>query len=247
MTSDSIGRSKLDKYFDYAPFSWWKIIIKSLTVIGLFSTIPRMILHFTNPRPSDEDFDRVRAKALKNLQDNRMLNKLGVDESELVQESQFIYGLPPFTEVGDKDLKFRKGNDGKMRFNPIKATAIGFTQERLLSYSCVLDLATGNPAREATDEYFYDDVVSISTETTSYEVKIKGELKEYSDMQTVKLTTSGGTSVEVGLKSQKLMSELGGGVPGAESEQATAAIRKMLREKKVRKTTEGKAKRIAFV
>ena len=87
---------------------------------------------------------------------------------------------------------------------------------------------------ESTDEYFYKDVVSVSTKTKSKSVEIEGTgAVQLDSAETFELTTSGGTSVEVTLKDPSLIKMMGAGdIPTTRAEKAIQTVRKMLREKK---------------
>ncbi len=112
-------------------------------------------------------------------------------------------------------------------------TVLNFAPNQLLSYQCALDLTTGKRLNESTDEYFYRDVVSVSTKTVSVtKTSAKYGLLQLNAAETFALTTSGGTSIEVILKDPKLVEMVGGDIPTTFAEKAIQAVRKMLREKK---------------
>src|SRR6266566_3885044 len=106
-------------------------------------------------------------------------------------------------------------------------SVINFTAHQLMAYQCALDLTTGNCLSEGTDEYFYRDVVSASTQSKSKtyeEAEIGKELShgllkdlmtagklQFNAAQMFILTTSGGTSIEVVLRDPKLIERAGGG------------------------------------
>jgi hypothetical protein len=106
----------------------------------------------------------------------------------------------------------------------------------------VFDRITGNPLNEGTEEYFYKDVVSVTTKTESQTVNIVAKglfikqllgIAQLNSAEKFILTTSGGTSISVVLKDPSLIERMGGGViPTDRTEKAIAAVRKMLREKK---------------
>ena len=87
---------------------------------------------------------------------------------------------------------------------------------------------------ESTDEYFYRDIVSVSTSTDTYEIKLsKGETITLKEAVTFKLTTSGGNSVSALITDPELIKKMGGGdIPTDQADSAIQVIRKMLREKK---------------
>ena len=111
-------------------------------------------------------------------------------------------------------------------------------------------MTTGNPLSESTDEYFYRDVVSVSTQSktqtwdkaeigaNALSVRqllplMRGDKLQFNAAEMFILTTSGGTSIEVVLRDPKLIESAGGGtIPTDVAEKAVQTVRKMLREKK---------------
>lgn len=180
-------------------------------------------------RISDAQFDTIRGEAL-DAAAARAVNKWGVEPDELVRASVAVFGP---AAVSSQNLAARKGSDRIIRFNPVRFAVIGFCEHQLLAYQGVLDLITGNVLLEETTEYFYRDVVAVATQTDSFEYTYRGEVRQMNDTQTFVLTSSGGTSIRVPLRSQKLAQLLGGGeMPASEADLAVAAVRTMLRQKK---------------
>ena len=163
----------------------------------------------------------------------RSLQKLSIDESELVGEPVVVTG-PRIGNTGGAPFLYKKGKDGRLRFTPINVTVLHMTQNQLVSYQACLDLTTGNLLNESTDEYFYKDIVSVATKTISQTVETeKFGTVQLDAAETFVLTTSGGTSVETMLRDPKIIQLMGGGdIPTTDAEKAIQAIRKMLREKK---------------
>lgn len=182
-------------------------------------------------RPSDDEVDRLIEADLQDL-NGRALNKTGTDASELVGETVFITG-PRLWGVSAQ-VAYRKGADAVIRFSPVGVTILNFTRDQVIAYSCALDLFTGNALNESTDEYFYRDIVSVSTKTKSHSYSVAGwGLVQLNSAETFELTTSGGTSVEVVLRDPGLIKRMGGGeIPTTRAEKAIQTMRKMLREKK---------------
>lgn len=183
-------------------------------------------------KPSDQEMDKYIAEDLSTAK-AKGLQKSGIDESELVSESVVVTG-PGFWNTAGATILFKKGKDGRLRFTPINISVLQMTQHQIVSYQACLDLTTGNFLNEATDEYFYKDVVSVATKTESktYQTDKFGTI-QLNAAQTFVLTTSGGTSVETILKDPKLIEIMGGGdIPTTDAERAIQVVRKMLREKK---------------
>lgn len=211
----------------------WVLILAGLAVIGIAVAVYMKAKARYEARPSDGQVDAWLDEDLKALH-AKALSKTGTDASELVGEPVMVTG-PKFWNVANAKVAFRKGRDNVFRFTPIGATIMNCTAHQLLTYSCVLDLLTGNALNESTDEYFYRDVVSVSTKTKSQNVQLSdGKTLQLNAAETFELTTSGGTSVEVLLRDPNLIEYMGGGgqIPTTRAEKAIQTVRKMLREKK---------------
>lgn len=232
-------RAQIKKYFKPFPkWAVWMIIIGIpflaayglglvLIGIGIWGLVD------WSKKPDDAQMDAWLDEDLKVLH-GKALSKTGTDQSELVGEPVMVTG-PRFWNVANAHVAYKKGKDNVFRFTPVGVTVLNFTANQLISYSCVLDLTTGNPLNESTDEYFYRDVVSVSTKTKSQSVQVagKGSL-QLNAAETFELTTSGGTSIEVLLRDPSLIQMMGGGgeIPTTRAEKAIQTVRKMLREKK---------------
>jgi hypothetical protein len=187
-------------------------------------------------RPSDDEMDEIIARDLGELE-RHALDRTGTDVADLVGETVVITG-PRLWDVNAK-VKWRKGGDQQIRFTPVGATVLNFTKDQVVAYACALDLYTGKPLNETTDEYFYRDIVSVATKTRSSSHKVPGiGMIQMTQAETFELTTSGGTSVEVILRDPGLVKKMGGGeIPTTRAEKAIQTIRKLLREKKAMATT----------
>ena len=198
------------------------------------------LMDWRKQRPDDAQMDAWLDEDLKVLQ-GKALSKSGTDPSELVGEPVVVTGLRLW-DIAGAEVAFKKGKDNVLRFTPVGVTVLNFTQNQLIIYSSVLDLTTGNALNESTEEYFYRDVVSVSTKTKSMTKQlsgtgaVKGGLKgplQLNAAETFELTTSGGTSVEIVLRDPTLIEKMGGGdIPTTRAEKAIQTVRKMLREKK---------------
>lgn len=176
--------------------------------------------------------DRIIADDLA-VAKERSLQKASIDTSELVGESILITG-PRFWNTGGAICLYRKGEDNILRFNPINLTVLHLAQHQLIAYQCCVDLVTGNLLNESTEEFFYKDIVSVTTkaESQTYDTNSFGRI-QLNEAETFILTTSGGTSIKATLRDPTLTQLMGGGeVPSTNADRATQAIRKMLREKK---------------
>lgn len=248
-------RQKIKKYFKPFPkWAVWLIILGVLLlVVGLgivLIIIGILKLASWKKRPKDRQMDLWIEEDLEHMK-SRALEKTGLDESELVKKEPVLLTGLRFWNIGGAEIGIRKGKDETIRFTPIGVTVINFTEHQLVAYQCALDLMTGNPLSESTDEYFYRDVVSVSTQTESMtwdkamlssadlaktplvSLMKHGKL-QFNAANIFELTTSGGTSIEVVMDDPTLIESLGGGyIPTERADKAIQAIRKMLREKKI--------------
>lgn len=200
------------------------LLLCGLGAFGIYS--------YSANKPTDEQMDQWLEEDLNGLTAKALI-KTGTDESELVSESVQIMG-PRLWDVGGAPVLYRKGSDNVLRYTPVEVSVIGFTQNQLLGYSCVLDRTSGKALNESTDEYFYRDVVSVATKTESKTKNIAGlGTVQMNAAESFTLTTSGGTSLSVLLRDAELIKRMGGGeIPTTRAEKAIQTVRKMLRDKK---------------
>jgi hypothetical protein len=241
--SEQEKRAAIKKYFVKVPGWMWIVVVLAISLSVILKDfsylIPGIIIGLfiwlkLKGKPSDSDMDGFIAEDLQNAIAKSLI-KTSIDNSELVSESVIIHG-PRLSRTGGAEFLFKRGKDNILRFSPINVTVINMTENQLVCYTASLDLTTGNFLNESTDEYFYKDVVSVSTKTDSSTIEIEStkEIMQLNSAETFELTTSGGTSIEVLLRAPKLIEYMGGGdIPTTEAEVAIQAIRKMLREKKV--------------
>lgn len=234
-------RSAIRKYFAETPR--WPWVLIGIGVLSLLSgdggamaigvvmiAAGGAVQFFVGQRISDDEFDRFLDEDLQKAA-ARAFGKWGIDESEIPGRPVRVYG-PSFANTGTQ--AHRKGKDRRIRMNPVKFAVLGFAEHQMLAYMGVLDMITGNVLNEETEEFFYRDVVSVSTKTDSVKFTHKGETRQFNDTETFVLTTSGATSIRVPLFSPSLASILGGGeMPTSQAESAIAAVRAMLRQKKI--------------
>ena len=182
---------------------------------------------------SDEMFDEFKTKLLNNLVENTAPGKLDVHTSDLIMKSILITG-PRIVKKGGASMLHHLGKDNIVRFNLINACVLLFSENQMLYFNCCFDLLTEKASLVSTEEFFYKDIVSTSTDNieTMYEDE-EGKIQKLESADCFRVRTSGGTAVEVILSSPKLLEIWGGGVIATEYiEDAISKIRKVLREKK---------------
>lgn len=235
-------RNMVRKYF--APFPTWAlyalgfgilllligggasvlgILIAAIGGYGIYSDI--------QGRPSDQEIDKFLEDDFQQLND-KSLKKLGLDKSELVGETVTVPGpiVWPVGGISIGDIVYKKGNDGLARFGVYGFTCINFTDKLMGAYQCTFNFLKNVALNERTDEYFYKDVVSVSTkeESTTYALP-NGEKLVHAEK--FALTVSSGDRVEVILRDPAI-EKLTGQIPTTRAEKAIQTIRTMLKEKK---------------
>ena len=159
--------------------------------------------------PSDAQYDNEVLKSLDNLR-QKALNKLGIDEDE-VKEIEPI-SFDGYVYKGATELK--KGKDGLFRTNKYECVQLFFSQNEVHCYTFNFD-TTCDKHYESTDVYFYRDIVSVSTSSESEKV-----LEQTVEYETFKLTTAGGTALQVSLRDVN------------NAQRSINAMRSLLRQKK---------------
>lgn len=250
-----IDRKMIANYFKPFP-AWtiWCILIGvvlgiigfnvhiGIVGVGVLFVIIGIIGLTALKKPSDSQMDQWWKQELDTLQ-NKGLSKVGLDASECIADYEPVWG-PRVENTGGVPLQLKKGRDNVVRFNPVDLSIIFLAENQLVSYQTCYDRFTGNALQEETDEYFYRDVVSVSTktDTISKDVMVgKEQVRvQLKNSETFRLTTSGGTSIEVFLRDDALLKEVkeakGGTLPTDQAERVVSAVRRMLRDKKANNT-----------
>ena len=149
----------------------------------------------------------------------RALNKLGVDESEVSEVPPIILSGYDFDFENVEVERVKQGADGKWRSNIYKVIMIFFTSNEVHCYTIRFKTTKNLIIGEATDVYFYQDIVSASTSSEREKVKVN-EKEIIINSEAFKLTTKGGTSLTVNLLDAQYAQE------------SVNAMRALLREKK---------------
>jgi len=241
MTVDEKTKRKMI-YNYFKPFPKWAVILiiigllliaaNGVGIILIVIGIVGLVL-YNKGKPTDKQMDEWLEEDLINL-GKRALIKVDIESPALISYAVAVTG-PRLWDISGVNIFFKKGKDNIIRFAPINVDIINFTQNQLLGYACVLDFTTGNALNESTEEYFYKDIVSVSTRTESRTVNIpKLGIVQMNAAETFTITTAGGTSFSIILRDPTLIKKLGGGeIPTTRAEKAIQEIRKLLREKKI--------------
>jgi hypothetical protein len=222
----------------------------AIRVLGAAVTAAGVFAWYTRRNSvKDADIDAQVAHDVQHLE-ARALDHCDLDPSETIRDPVVIVG-PRFRNLGGAQFGFRRGRDGVARFTPLHVTVVNFTEHQLMTYQCALDLATGKPLNEQSEEFFYADVVSVSLRSDAFTYNLSevdshilaranrlaqsavNGMIQVADAELFRLTTAGGTAIEVMLKDPVLIEQLGGGeVATQQADDAVQAIRRVLRDKK---------------
>lgn len=172
-----------------------------------------MLYYNFGGRKSDESIDRELIGQMANMRGHAQQHLLLDDDQISMIEPLILTGYVR----GARGLLTKKGKDGQWRTSRVEGIVIFFDEDQLHAYSKRFSLVNENEnVLQTTDEYFYQDVVSIATSTSEWTTP-DGNVETY---ERFILTTSGGTRTECA------MFDAGGAA------QALQGARSLIREKK---------------
>jgi hypothetical protein len=154
-----------------------------------------LIYRQTAGRPTDADIERQVHAVMAELP-QRALQKLGLDADEVTLIDPIIVGGFFHGTLGTGS-RVKRGKDGRLRSSLFEEVAIFFAEQELHAYKYQVSLVRMDESSERTDVYFYRDVVSVSTRSSSRPVPVVGEARPQAfKTEVFTLTTSGGTDIE---------------------------------------------------
>lgn len=231
-----MDRSKVINY--YKKFPWlWAIVLTGAGVCCYL--VPGLIIgylfyrYYKKIQVTDQEYDNILNNDIEKLS-KQAINKAGIEIDDVVAEPLVIRGFP-LTGRGSSTFKIKVGKDKHLRFTPVHITIINLLEHQLVSYQCIFDVLTGKALNEKTIEYFYKDIVSVSTETKSEKMENGTQIN---DAESFMLVTSGGTYIKTTINSSTFVKTIGEisesdyYVPTTEIDAAVQTIRKFVREKK---------------
>jgi len=191
------------------------LIIGLLFVAGGIATL---VLQ-NSGKPTDADIDADAASAVADVQ-KRALNKLGLDADQVkLIDPVTVHGY--YYRSIASGLQVKRGKDGDFRSSNYEGVVLFFSEHQLHSYKFQSSLVSPQESREQTDEYFYKDVVSVSTQSETFNLTdVKGNSQQV-NFEEFKLTTTGGTSITSSIRDEGSISRV---ISGA---------RNLIREKKI--------------
>lgn len=241
--SEDDKRKRIRSYFAKPKLKWpiILIVIGIVTLaagIGLIFLIVGGIWLFLEVKPSmdapgDQTIDAWLIDDIEQIK-KRSLERLNIDESELIRDSIVIHGPILWNTYGipHDELAWKKGKDERVRFSINAITVVHLTEHRLSSYQCAYNFMRGVPLNEQDDEFHYRNVVAVSTRESSTNYTLpNGELMKQA--QLFKLAVASGDSIEVIVNSADLVKFTGGTIVETGLDNAVKALRKVLSEKTI--------------
>ena len=181
--------------------------------------------------PSDQAVDEWFNEDIARIAEGS-LDKLGL-MADQVKRTLTLNGpvLWPTNGVPNGDLRWRKGKDRELRFAVNRVIVIQLTDQLLSVYSCDFNSLKDRILNEETEEYYYRDIVSVSTAELSSDHKLAGG-KSAAQARAFHISVVSGESLDVIITLPTLSKRTGGTIPTSDAENAVRMIRTMLRDKK---------------
>jgi len=170
-----------------------------------------------NGLPTDSEIDDICSREVESGL-KRALEKLGVDEDEVKIIKPIQIEGYEHSRISSMVLNMQ-GKDMRWRASNYEAVILYFSEKQVYAYSYRFSLIS-NEKKESTDEYFYKDIVSISTSSDSITLKDSAGKDHIINFEEFRLTTSGGTSISCAMRDHGAI------------EKSIQGMKQLLREKK---------------
>lgn len=202
---------KAKKYFKSAKFNAKALLLLLIWPLFIVYLIYLMVVNMG--KPADGEIDQAYQDGLSDVVE-KGLKKLGIDEDEVKLIDPIVIHGPYDKNIASQFLA-KKGNDGRWRSSNYEVTVLYFSERQVYSYDYRFSI-TDNERNESTDEFFYKDIVAVSTSSDNITLSTNEAItREY-----FKLTTSGGTSIECSIWDM------------GQVEKSIKGMKQLLREKK---------------
>ncbi|HYK22008.1 MAG TPA: hypothetical protein VEV42_14810 [Pyrinomonadaceae bacterium] len=202
------------------------VLILAVVCLWLFVKALRRSMRLSD-KTVDEWFNEDKERIAESS-----LDKLGLIADQ-VRRTLTLTGpiLWPTNGVPHKDLRWKKGKDRELRLAVNRVTVIHLTDQMLSVYSCDFNSLKNRILNEETEEYYYRDIVSVSTAELSSDHKLPGG-KSLAQARAFRISVVSGEGLEVIISLPTLSKRTGGTIPTSDAENAVRMIRTMLRDKK---------------
>lgn len=115
-------------------------------------------------RPSTDQMTQWLEEDLETLKE-KSLEKFTLDDSETIAESIILKGPIWWATPGLDDMEVQRGkaNEDGYLYSCWEIVVLHIAEDSLAAYGCVYNWLRNHSTNETTVEYFYEDIVSIST------------------------------------------------------------------------------------
>ncbi len=214
-----------------------KILVEFINKVAAFPIFPTDIF-----LRNDREYDTWLEKQANGMQ-SKALQALNLDPSQIISAPLITHSviLPTTLEAKrylDGTVRIKKGNDGYLRYS-IHVYQYIFLSEHFISINNVdINAFSLPPVSVSTEEYFYRDIVGISTNSIQRSFEFEGEKYQYS-VNSFSLKVSSGvlavsTNIPINKASTDQMQKaLVHRISDVNIDQAVAAIRMLIRANKI--------------
>jgi len=149
-----------------------------------------------NLRPKDNEIDQVVHKQVEKITNyllsDQAISNTHSDTDYVVEEAYY------FQAMSERPFKAKKGTDKRFRSSHYEVKIFLFLND-LLIYKNVRFSIVEDMYLEYSDEYYYEDIVSVRTDTAHKNIP---QLQQRYTVQKITLTTKGSNSVSMSFKDQ---------------------------------------------
>lgn len=186
------------------------------------------------PQPSDSEVDRWLDEEMQDLR-RYSLEKLDLTEEECSATEPLLIQGPVlwYTEgVAPEDLVSKTGQDGVPRFGVYQISYLWLADDLLGTFRCDYDFIRDAVLNEETHQFFYRDIISVSTQEKASALTLPTG-QSLTSVREFRIHVANDRSFTVTVNPGQLK-ELTGAerVPNDGSESAIRALRAKLKEKK---------------
>lgn len=181
-------------------------------------------------RPSCKQMTNWLSEDIDSLK-KQSINKVGLDESELITESLVLEG-PIYWHIDglkDSETNLRRWAQEGYLYAVWDVVILHFTENCIAVFLSPFNWLRNVCVNESTEEYFYKDIVTIKTssESSAYNL-FEGKLEKSSTFQ---ISVSSGEKLKVLIDDPQLKTQ-GASELNSRGEKAVQSLRRMLRDKK---------------
>lgn len=246
---DDKKRRAIRRYFAKEPNRAWPIAVmavglllvlpdasRAVGALALLAGLAWLVVPMirTSALPDDQTIDMWLNQDIASLR-QRALQRLNLDPQELKSEPLFIVGpiLWQAPGVPPAEIRWKKGKDGRVRFSISSVTVLHLIEHKVSSFQCAYNFIRGVGLNERDDEYYYRDIVAVSTreESTNYQLPNRSVMRW---AQAFTMSVASGERISVIVSSAELLRLTGGKtIADSGADKAIKALRKVLGEKKL--------------